>query len=393
MTKRIRVAMIGQKGIPTRYGGVERHVEELSADLVQRGFAVTAYTRPYYTPKHRRWHRGVQLVSLPTLHTKHFDAITHTFLASLHAIWKGYDVIHYHGVGPSLLSWLPRLLRPSARVVTTFHCIDRQHEKWGVFARLMLRAGEWTAVRFAHTTIAVSKTIQTYIRQKYRRNSLYIPNGVSRTPRYRPRTVLSRFGLQPGSYFLAVTRLVPHKGVLELIRAYRLSGSPLPLVIVGGSASTDRYVDELRREAGDLPKVLFLGFRSPRTVQALFQYARAFVHASRAEGLPIVVLEAMEAGAPIIASDIPEHRELLLPEVGGEYGRLFPVNNVEALAQQLRDMGRLSKQRLQTAGAAQRFVRRFLQWKNVSAKTAELYDELLEPKKQSTRVEDYSLLA
>ncbi|USN53577.1 MAG: glycosyltransferase family 4 protein [Candidatus Nomurabacteria bacterium] len=391
MTKRIRIAMIGQKGIPTRYGGVERHVEELSADLVQRGFVVTAYTRPYYTPQHRRWHRGVQLVSLPTVHTKHFDAITHTFFASLHAIWKGHDVIHYHGVGPSLMSWLPRLLRPSTRVVTTFHCIDRHHEKWGLLARLMLQAGEWTATHFAHTTIAVSKTIQTYIAEEYGRDSLYIPNGVSRSPRYSLRSVLRRFNLQRDAYFLAVTRLVQHKGVLELIRAYRASGSRLPLVIVGGSAATDRYVQQLHAEAADLPQVKFLGYQSPRTVQSLFQGARAFVHASRAEGLPIVVLEAMEAGVPIIASDIPEHRELLRPEIGGEYGRLFPVNDIDALALQLKEIGRQSKQRLQVAGAAQRFVRRALQWKSVSAKTAELYDEQLEPKKQSVRVEDYSL--
>ena len=125
----MKIAMIGQKGIPVRYGGIERHVQELSLKLNKLGHSVFVYTRPYYTNKNLKEFKGVNLISLPSIHTKHLDAISHTFLATLDALRKDYDIIHYHGVGPSLLSWIPRIFKPRVKVVVTFHCIDRRHKK------------------------------------------------------------------------------------------------------------------------------------------------------------------------------------------------------------------------------------------------------------------------
>ena len=131
----MKIAMIGQKGIPSIYGGIEKHVEELSVLLVQKGHEVNVYTRLNYTPADKKEFNGVNLISLPSIHTKHLDTITHTFLATLHVLFKKVDIIHYHGVGPSTLAWIPRLLKPRAKVIVTFHSIDRFHKKWGLFAR------------------------------------------------------------------------------------------------------------------------------------------------------------------------------------------------------------------------------------------------------------------
>src|SRR3989338_11231789 len=102
----MKIAMIGQKGMPARFGGAERHVEGLATELVQHGFDITVYARRWYTPKEVTEVDGVKIVHLPTMHTKHLDAIVHTLFATVHAMINRFDVIHYHGVGPSLLSWI-----------------------------------------------------------------------------------------------------------------------------------------------------------------------------------------------------------------------------------------------------------------------------------------------
>ena len=130
----MKIAIIGQKGIPSISGGVEKHVEDLSVRLVQAGHEVLAYTRPNYTNKNLKEHKGVQLISLPSFATKRLDAITHTFRACLDVAKRDVDVIHFHSIGPSSLIWLVKLLNPHTPVIATFHCQDYLHQKWGVFA-------------------------------------------------------------------------------------------------------------------------------------------------------------------------------------------------------------------------------------------------------------------
>ena len=138
----MRIAMIGQKGLPAKFGGVERHVHELSVRLVKIGHKVTVYSRKWYTGGKDKKFAGVEIQHLPSIRTKHLDAITHSFLATLNAIKNKSDVIHYHGIGPSLVSWIPRLFAPRIKVITTFNSIDRKHEKWGLGARLILKLSE-----------------------------------------------------------------------------------------------------------------------------------------------------------------------------------------------------------------------------------------------------------
>ena len=162
-------AMIGQKGIPAIYGGIERHVEELATELAKNGHDILVYARKWYSPKNITKINGIKIIYTPSLRTKHLDAITHTLTSTIHALFQKPDIIHYHGVGPSLLSFIPRIFLPSAKVITTSHCLDRYHQKWNWLARLMLRLGEWTAIKFAHQTIVVSKTLQSYYLNEYKK--------------------------------------------------------------------------------------------------------------------------------------------------------------------------------------------------------------------------------
>lgn len=369
----LKIAMIGQKGIPAKHGGIERHVEELSIRLAARGHQVTVYTRPYFTSRTRKQHRGVRLVSLSSLHTKHFDAISHTALATLHAIRQGNDIIHFHGVGPSLLAFLPRLFRSKAKVISTFHCLDRKHQKWGFMARQFLRHGEWASVNFPDQTIAVSQTIQRYCRRVFEKTPIYIPNGVARISSSRPRvSILKRFGLERGQYIISVSRLIPHKGIHYLIEAYKQLKTTKKLVIVGDGFYTDAYVQRLKDLAQGDSRIIFTGFRHGDVLASLFAFAGLYVLPSEAEGLPIALLEAASNGICLLASDIPENMEVL-DAVSPAIGYSFRNGNVDDLRDRMKYL--LSHPRLaERAGQRGKAVveERFA-WDEIVASTEQVY--------------------
>lgn len=367
------IAMIGQKGIPAKYGGVERHVEELSTRLVERGHRVVVYTRQYFTPAQRRWYHGVRLVSLRSLRTKHLDAISHTLAATIHAVRHQPDVIHYHGVGPSLLSWLPKVMGSKAKVVSTFHCIDRKHQKWGFLARLFLRVGEWSAVHWPDQTIAVSQTIKDYSAAVYDRPTKYIPNGVPPAPATsrRQRQTLKRYGLQSEAYALVVSRLIPHKGVHWLVEAWKKLPTNQKLVIVGDGFFTDDYVQQLKSSAAKDPRIVFTGWLHGRQLHELYAQAGLFVLPSTTEGLPIALLEAASYGRCILTSDIPENREVLA--TGRAIGYTFRSGDVDDLREKLQLILRRPAINRAMGQRAKRAVAQHYNWERIVSQIEDLY--------------------
>jgi glycosyltransferase involved in cell wall biosynthesis len=147
--------------------------------------------------------------------------------------------------------------------------------------------------------------------------------------------VLADFGLQPRRYVLLVSRLVPEKRHLDLIQAFanaqaqgRLQGWRLALV--GAADHADDYATQVIDAAARTPGVVMTGFQTGTALQALLAHAGLFVLPSSHEGLPIALLEALSWGLPCLASDIPPHRELGLPE-----DSLFPLGDVAALSASL----------------------------------------------------------
>ncbi len=352
----MRIAMIGQKGMPASFGGVERHVHDLAASLVTLNHQVTVYGRSWYT-----WKKGtiqvdgVEVVHIPSIHTKHLDTISHTLFSTIHALLQGYEVIHYHGVGPALLSWIPRIFSRKTTVITTFHSIDRTHQKWGRFARLILKLGEMAAVRFAHHTITVSRSLEWYCQKEFALPTVYIPNGVRPLEKTKNLVILNKLGLVSNQYLIMVSRLVSHKGAHILIDAFTQFKQKNPhlaqlkLVIVGGSVHTDDYVAEL--QAMCTPDIIMAGFQTGVDIQALYQNAIALVHPSLSEGLPITVLEAMNNSKPVLLSDIPEHLE-----IGTDSRFIFKRGNPEALANTLTNFFTINQEERDQIGEANEFI-------------------------------------
>jgi len=321
---------IGQKGIPSLSGGVEKHVEELAVKLAKLGHDVNVYTRSNYN-KSNDSYKGVKLISLPSISTKNFDAISHTFLACLDLIFKRkVDIIHFHSIGPSSLIWLVKLFKPRTPVIATFHSQCYYHKKWGFFAKAYLRFGEFMCCRVADKVIVISKNLKRYAEDKYGREAEYIPNGVS-LPKILPANEIEkRWGLKNNGYFLSVSRLIRHKGIHYLIEAYKKINTDKKLVIVGDGSFTDEYVKELKKLADKNQNIIFMGKQSGKILSELFSNAYCFVQPSESEGLSIALLEAMSYRKAALVSDIPENKEA----VGG-VGFTFKNKNVVDLRKKL----------------------------------------------------------
>ncbi len=368
----MKIAMIGQKGVPiSQGGGVEKHVQELAVRLAEMN-TVIAYTRPQYTPTSYRYYFKVKLVSLPSIATKHLDTITHTFLAIVHATLKEkVDIVHIHSVGPALLTWLPRLLRPKTQVIVTFHSMDRQHQKWGKFARFMLWLGEWIAMKFAQEVITVSKALQSYTFEMYGRLTTYIPNGIAEMNIVPAKMITNQFGLTPNNYILAVNRLVRHKGVHHLIKAYQQLNTDKKLVIAGGSVFTDHYVQELHALANGNPNIIFTGNQTGTILAELFSNSYCYVLPSESEGLSIALLEAAAYGKTVIAADIPANAEIVM-----HCGMSFKCNDIQDLKAKLEQALINSAVVAQTGTLGQKYVLAHYHWDDIAKRTNRLYQQV-----------------
>ncbi|MBV8160460.1 MAG: glycosyltransferase family 4 protein [Acidimicrobiia bacterium] len=331
----MRVAFIGTRGVPATFGGIEHHVEEVGSRLAARAHEVTVYCRANYVPNGEREYRGMRLARLPTVSSKRLDAIVHSALSTVGALGRSYDVVHFHALGPGVMTPVTRYAS-RARVVQTVHGLDDERAKWGSGARVLLRGGGWLSARVPDATVVVSRTLADHYLTKYGRPTTYIPNGVERPASAPPpRAIASRFGLSGGDYVLFVGRLVPEKAPDLLLQAFRHLPDGLRLVIAGGSSFTDRFTDSLGRLAAQDERVVLGGYVYGETLAELYANASAFVLPSLVEGLPLTLLEAASYGTPVVASAIGPHVEIVGEDAPGH--RLVPPGDEKALAAALAD--------------------------------------------------------
>lgn len=373
----MEISMIGQKGLPVSAdsGGVERHVEELATRLAAMGQDVTCYVRDRHVDPKLTEYKGVRLRRAPSIPTKSLDTLTHSFCASLSVLFRKADIIHYHGVGPATMAWMPRLFKPKAKVVVTFHSLDRLNKKWGFFARHYLRFGEWAATHFPHATIAVSRSIKKYCKEELGKDVEYIPNGAKPKP-HPGSDLLAKWGLVPDGYILTVARLVRPKGIHHLVQAYDGFEEQKKLVIVGSGDSHSDYAEELRALSEGNSAIVFTGFQDGKALEQLYANAYIYVHPSEAEGLSVSILEAMAAGRTVLVSDIPENFESI-----DNSGLTFVNADVDDLRAKIRELLNHPEIVVERGDRARAWIRQEYDWDVIAKKTADLYRRLIQVKK------------
>ena len=333
-----RIAMLGHKRIPSREGGVEIVVGELAARMCDKGYSVTCYNRKghhvsgaSFDESAKNNYKGVKLKTVLTIDKKGLAAMTASFSAAICAAFGRYDVVHFHAEGPCAMIWLPKML--GKRCIATIHGLDHQRAKWGRFASWYIRFGEKCAVKYADEIIVLSQNVKNYFAEKYGRETVYIPNGISKSEKVGANEIAKKLTLNGNDYILYLGRLVPEKFVDGLIKAFCSINTDKKLVIAGGVSDSAEYAAQLKELANDNDKVVFTDFVQGKLLNELYSNAYLYVLPSNLEGMPLSLLEAMSFGNCCLVSDIPECSEVI-----GDCGFTFKQGNVDDLKEKLQQL-------------------------------------------------------
>jgi glycosyltransferase involved in cell wall biosynthesis len=361
----MKLAVAGLRGIPDVMGGVETHCEEMLPRVkgISPDIDITVFARSRYIKQAHYGFRGVKVVGVPSPDSVSLEAIISTFNAIIAARRAKMDMVHIHAIGPALLTPVARLL--GLKVVITHHGEDYKRAKWGPFSRYVLRTGERFGILFANHVIAVSPSLTKRLQHSFpkaKNRISYIPNGVPDLPGAQG-DILTKFTLTAGNYVLAVGRLVPEKGLHDLIKAHAMINDERKLVIVGSTDYSSDYSRSLMSYASQ--RVLFTGMQDRGTLHALYENAALFVMPSYHEGLPIAALEAGSCSTPMLLSDIQPNLDIDLPS-----SHYFQVGDINALAKALA----LPAEKYSVKEAD---FRRKFDWDEIAKSTSKIYHKVM----------------
>lgn len=339
---KLNIAMIGHKRIPSREGGVEVVVEELSKRIVKKGHSVTAYSRKGHHVSGKEFdglsseielkeYKEISIIAVPTIDSKGLAAVSSSFFATMKALFGHYDCIHYHAEGPCVMLLIPHLV--GIRTIATIHGLDWQRSKWGGFATWYLKLGEKIAAKYADEVVVLSKNVQQYFKAIYNRETVYIPNGISKPQVRKSDLIKQKWNLEKDSYILFLGRIVPEKGLQYLLEAFLKVHTDKKLVIAGGASDTDEFMNIIKKHAKKDTRILFTGFVQGQMLEELYSNAYTYVLPSDLEGMPISLLEAMSYGNCCLVSDISECMEVI-----EDKAVVFKKGNVEDLKDKLQKL-------------------------------------------------------
>lgn len=359
----MKICVIGTRGFPNIQGGVEKHCEFLYTSIAKNSpqTEIIVFRRKSYVKKGNENNiDNIKFIDLPSTRIKGLEAVLHSFLATIYSLFIRPDIVHIHNIGPSLFA--PLLNLAHIKVVITYHSANYEHKKWGNFAKLILKISEKIAFACANTIIFVNRFQMEKCKSRIKKKCYYIPNGIVSPQKILEKSTLERFNLYEKQYILSVGRITPEKGFDTLIKAYNLSSTNLKLVIVGEAETETDYKKELIQLAGG-KNIIFTGTLLGNDLAEIYQNAGFYILASRNEGFPIVLLEAMSYGLDLIVSDIPATH--LIPLDKSSY---FKLDDIKELSTKI-DLKSSKIER-------KKYNLSEYNWNNIAKKTIEAYTEI-----------------
>jgi len=364
--KKLKIAIVGTRGIPARYGGFETCVDEVSRRLAERGHHVSVYCRKSnynYTEKN---YRGVRLVVLPSVKSKSLETISHSFLSAFHLMLSRWDVVHVYGLGNAIFLVLLKLFR--YHTVISVDGLEQNRKKWGTFAKMWFRFSEFLVRNFADKVVADSNVIRKYYQEKHSVESVFIPYGAY-VDVAKNGDRLNEPALKRGEYLLFVGRLAPEKGVHYLIKAFTDVKTDKKLVIVGDDPYNRKYVESLKQN--DDNRVVFLGYVYGDRYTDLCKNSYVYVQPSELEGTSPALLAAMGYGCCVVVNGIDENIETI-----GDAGISYRKNDVEDLTntlQHLIDNPQIVERYRKQAGER---IQSFYNWDRISIDIQDLFTSI-----------------
>jgi glycosyltransferase involved in cell wall biosynthesis len=360
----VKIALVGTRGIPNRYGGFEQFAEKVSSQLADRGHEVTVYCRKPFTTAADVYDRRIRRVILPTIHQKHLDTWSSGLLSSIHVAFSDNDIVLMCNVANSPFAWIPRLF--GKPVVLNVDGLDRRRGKWNALGQAALHVCEWMSTFTPTRVVTDAKPIYDYYRQRYGKDSAVIGYGSDIPP---GELDLSPFDLQSGRYVLYVSRLEPENNPEVVLAAWRKVRTDWPLVMVGDNRYDVGYLERLKSEADE--RVRFTGAIYGDGYWALQKHAAIFVFACEVGGVHPALIEAMAAENAVLYLDSPENNE-----TAGDAAIRFS-KSPDDLAAKLQTLLDNPEEHGHWAERAVARANELYRWDAVAAKYEKLFEEVL----------------
>jgi glycosyltransferase involved in cell wall biosynthesis len=345
--------------------------------MVAQGHQVDLFGRASYTDLdafEEYDFEGVRTISMPSLGMRGMDAFVSSAIGAVMSSKNHYDIVHFHALGPSLFSWLPKVATRS-KVVVTCQGLDWQRDKWGKLPSRLIRLGEQTAAKHADGLVVVSDDLRQYFKKTYDRDALYIPNAPGTYAASDPSFSFGKsLGLEQGKYMVYLGRLVPEKCPDLLIQAFRkLQRTGWKLVLVGGTSDTNSFTSHLQDLAQGSPDIIFAGELRGGRLAEIVRGAGLFTLPSNLEGLPLAMLEGMQEGLPVVASNIAPHQQL----IGDDRGLLFQAGDLESCVAALTWAIEHPREMRVMGDRGQAHVKCHYTWDQITRDNLSLYHSLL----------------
>ncbi|RMF93255.1 MAG: glycosyltransferase [Candidatus Schekmanbacteria bacterium] len=377
MKEKLKIYITGINGIPARHGGFETCVDNVAIRHAEKGLDVVVYCRRRNIKLKDKYYKGVRLVKLPSLGHKSLETLSHTFLSVIHMFFRRKDIVHIYGVGNAIFILFLKLI--GTKVVVSADSFDWERDKWGKFAKWFLFNSAKLATKISDAIIVDSKSVQKYYREKFNVETVYIPYGAD-IGRKADKKVLEKYGLKENDYILFVGRLIPEKGVHNLIEAFVKLKTSKKLAIIGGDWFTTDYIKLLKEKAKN-SNVSFLGFVYGDECRAIYSGAYLYVQPSLVDGTSPALLTAMGTGNCVLVNSIPENLETI-----GNAGLSYEKNDVDSLRNKLSELLENEELVKEYRRKSLERIRKVYSWDRVADSIIEVYKDTLSGKKIRTDV-------
>jgi glycosyltransferase involved in cell wall biosynthesis len=335
----MRIALLGTRGIPASYSGFETCVEQIGQRLVQRGHEVTVYCRTHHIHYQEKTYKGMDLVKLPTIQNKYLDTIVHSFVSSLHAFPRRFDIALYFIAGNSPITWIPRMV--GTKTILNVDGLDWKRQKWPTLAKKYIQFAEYLATKLPNIFVTDSQVVQKYYESRFGQKPVYIPYG-SEVDIVPANETLASYNLEERKYFLFVGRLVPENCAHHLVEAFRAIDSDFKCVIVGDAPYAEGYQKSLRSLAEGDPRFVFTGYVFGKGYNELSSNAYAFVETSGVGGTHPALLEAMAFGNCVVVNNTPENLETI-GDAGCSYDGKIGAGSLQSVLKRLLNQNELTE--------------------------------------------------
>lgn len=359
----MKIAIIGTRGIPARYGGFETCAEKISEYLAKKGHKILVTCRKYLYPDRPVFDENIRLIYLPSIKGKITDTFSHTFFSILAVLMCSPDVVLIFNSANSPLAMVLKLY--GKKIVINVDGMEWKRRKWGIAGRLYFKFASLLSTVVADKIVADSQEIARYYQSVFHCESTYIPYGadiiVSKEPE-----VLLEFGLKEKTFFFNGSRLEPENNQDLIVREFKKARTNKDLVIAGDVKRKNRYVKKLLAEKNG--NIHFVGtiFQKEKYVQ-LQANSIAYIHGNEVGGTNPALLSAMGCGACILALDVPFNREVLddcglyFTKQEGSLANL--IEQVSSNPEKFSFLGEKARER----------AKRFYQWEDVAKEYEKLF--------------------